>query len=49
MITLFCFTLAVKTKQESYEMSFLFKLWKDIDMLSYAIEPFPRVAPNNTQ
>lgn len=49
MINLFCFTLTVKAKQDSYEMSFLLKLWKDIDMLSYTIETFPRVAPNNTQ
>ena len=49
MITLFCITLTVKAKQDSYEMSFLLKLWKGIDMLSYTVETFPRIAPNNAQ
>lgn len=41
--------LLVKANQNTYEMSFLFKIGTVIDMLSYSIETFPTVAPNNTQ
>lgn len=49
MITLFYVPLTVKTNQDTYEMSFLFKFGKGIDMLSLSIETFLIVAPNNTQ